>query len=201
MTTTGTGSESTPSRVSVALLSNRIVKAVAIMAAIITIYTEGATAYLNTEEAIKAKAAADNAASRQGGEARQAEQQARTQLEIARNSAERLKGEADKAEADARKAQSDAETAVQTARNSQLKTRSDALSIKYEAEIRHSKAISELEAARVAARKFKAAADVAEGKNKLLIATLDNTIRDWGMVRCPGKTPIEKIDAKDQGRC
>jgi len=201
LTTTGTGSESTPSRVSVALVSNRIVKGIAIIAALFTIYTEGATAYLNTEEAIKTKAAAANAASRQGGEARQAEQQARTQLEVARNAVERLKGEADKAEADARKAQSDAETAIQTARNAQLKTRSDALSIKYEAEIRHSKAISELEAARVAARKFKAAADVAENKNKLLIGTLDNTIRDWGMSRCPGKTPIEKINAKDQGRC
>ena len=201
MTTIGTGSKSTPSRVSVALVSNRIVKGIAIIAAVFTIYTEGATGYLKTEEAIQAKAAAANAAVKQGGEARQAEQQARTQLEIARNAVERLKGEADKADADARKAQSDAETAVQTARNAQLKTRSEALSLKYEAEIRHSKAISELEAARVAARKFKAAADVAEGKNKLLIATLENTIRDWGMARCPGKTPIEKINAKDQGRC
>ena len=138
----------------VALYSNRIVKSVAIIAALFTIYTEGATAYVNTEEAIKAKAGADNAALRQKAEAEKAEQEARAQLETARNAAERLKGEADKAEAEAKKAEFDAQTAVETSHNAELKTRAEAVSLTYEAEIRRSKAISELEAARVAARKF-----------------------------------------------
>ena len=159
----------------VALFSNRIVKTVAIIAALFTIYTEGATAYVNTEEAIKAKAGADNAALRQKAEAEAAEQQARTQLEAARNSAERLKGEADKAEAEAKKAEFDAQTAEQTAHNAELKTRSEAVSLTYEAEIRRSKAISELEAARVAARKFKAQADSTEQETKITDHRLKHT--------------------------
>ena len=185
----------------VALFSNRIVKAVAIMAALFTIYTEGATAYLSTEEAIKVKAAAENAALRQKAEAEKAEQEARTQLETARNSAERLKGEADKAEADAKKAEFDAQTAEQTARNAALKTNAEATSLSYEVEIRRSKAITELETAKVAARKFKAEADKAEADNKILIKAIGDLVREWGMTRCPGKNSVEKIQAKDEGRC
>ena len=185
----------------VALFSNRIVKTVAIIAALFTIYTEGATAYVNTEEAIKAKAGADNAALRQKAEAEAAEQQARTQLEAARNSAERLKGEADKAEAEAKKAEFDAQTAVETAHNAELKTRAEAVSLTYEAEIRRSKAISELEAARVAARKFKAQADSTEQETKITITALNILVHDLGLSRCPGQTSLAKVQAKDQGRC
>ena len=201
MSTTETG-EAAPPRVSfVALFSNRLIKAVAIIAAVFTLYNAGATAYLNTEEAIKAKAAADNAKLRQLSEAQQIEQQARTQLEVARNATERLNAEADKAEADAKKAESDARTAAESARNAELKARSEAASLKLEAEIRRSKAISELEVARVAARKFKADADRMEEKNKILLSSLEKFVQIWGMSRCPGKTPVEKINAKDERRC
>lgn len=63
MTTTESGAEPATQRVShIALYSMRIVKAVAVLAAIFTVYTEGATAYLNTQEALRVKAVTDNAA-------------------------------------------------------------------------------------------------------------------------------------------
>ncbi len=72
--------------------------------------TPRATAYLNTQEALRVKSVTDNAALRQLSEAEIAEQQARPQLEVARNSAERQKAEAGKAEADAQKAEAEAIT-------------------------------------------------------------------------------------------
>jgi hypothetical protein len=140
----------------VILLALRTAQIAAVVAALFVIYTEGATAFLNTQEALRVKAVTDNAAVRQKGEAEIAEQQARTQLETARNAAERQKAEADKAEADAQKAEAEAITLGQGARNAGLKARSEAASLTYEAEIRRNKAISELEAARVAARQFAA---------------------------------------------
>ncbi|MFZ1110286.1 MAG: hypothetical protein WAN43_18300 [Rhodomicrobium sp.] len=202
MTTTGAGVEPAAQRVStIALFGTRLVKAVAILAAIFTIYTEGATAFLNTQEALRVKSVTDNAAVRQKSEAEIAEQQARTQLEVARNSAERLKAEADKAEADALKAEADAVTAGQGARNAGLKARSEAASLSYEAQIRRSKAISELEAARVAARQFKAQADLLEQKNLLKAKTLADAVHDWGLTRCPGSSNFDKVHAKQEGRC
>ena len=171
------------------------------MAAIFTIYTEGASAWLNTQEALRVKSVTDNAALRQKSEAEIAEQQARTQLEVARNSTERLKAEADKAEADALKAEAEAITAGQGARNAQLKARSEAASLSYEAQIRHSKAISELEAARVAARQFKAQADLLEQKNMLKANVLADQVRSWGLSRCPGSSNFDKVHAKQEGRC
>jgi hypothetical protein len=126
--------------VSFALYAGRLAQLVAIITALFTVYTEGATAYRSTEEAIQIKAAAENAALRQKAEAELAEQKARVQLEDARNSAERLKGEADKAEAEAKKAEFDAQTAAQAAQNAKLKTEAEAKSLSYEVEIRRSKA-------------------------------------------------------------
>ena len=185
----------------ITMLVKRLAQTAGIAAALFTIYTEGATAYLNTQEALRVKAVTDNAAVRQKGEAEIAEQQARTQLETARNAAERQKAEADKAEADAQKAESEAITLGQAARNAQLKARSEAASLAYEAEIRRSKAISELEAARVAARRFKAEADTLEQKNQLKATVLADAVRDWGLSRCPGTSDFDKVHAKQEGRC
>ncbi len=202
MTTTGAGVEPAAQRVSfIAVFGTRLAKAVAILGAIFTIYTEGATAFMNTQEAIRVKSVTDNAALRQKSEAEIAEQQARTQLEVARNSTERLKAEADKAEADALKAEADAITIGQTARNAELKARSEAASLAYEAQIRRSKAISELEAARVAARQFKAQADQLEQKNLLKAKVLADQVRSWGLSRCPGQSDFDKVHAKQEGRC
>ncbi len=185
----------------VALLGKRLVQIAAIGAAAFVIYTEGATAYLNTQEAIRVRAVTVNAALRQESEAELAEQQARTQLETARNAAERQLAEADKAEAEAKKAEAEAITAGQAARNAELKARSEAASLTYEAEIRHSKAITELEVARVAARQFKAQADTLEQKNQLKATGLAQVVQDWGLSGCPGSDDFQKVHAKDEGRC
>ena len=71
-------------------------------------------------------------------------------------------------------------------RNAQLKARSEAASLAYEAQIRRSKTISELETARVAARQFKAQADLLEQKNLLKAKVLADQVRSWGLSRCPG---------------
>ena len=184
-----------------ALYGKRIVQLTAVLGALFVIYTEGANAYLNTQEALRLKAVTDNAALRQLGEAEIAEQQARTQLETARSASERQKAEADKAEADAQKAEAEAITLGQGARNAELKARSEAASIKYEAEIRRNKAISELEAARVAARRFKAEADALEQKNEIKASALADLVHDWGLSRCPGADDFDKVHAKQEGRC
>ncbi len=185
----------------VTLFTKRLVQTAGLIAALFVVYTEGATAYLNTQEAFRVKAVTDNAAVRQKSEAEIAEQQARTQLETARNAAERQKAEADKAEADAQKAEAEAITLGQAARNAELKTRSEAASLAYEAEIRRSKAISELEAARVAARQFKAQADALEQKNQIKATGLADAVHDWGLSRCPGTSDFDKVHAKQEGRC
>jgi len=184
-----------------AFYGKRIVQLTALLGALFVIYTEGANAYLNTEEALRVKAVTDNAALRQLSEAQIAEQQARTQLETARNSAERQKAEADRAEAEAQKAEAEAITLGQGAKNAQLKARSEAASLAYEAQIRRSKAISELEAARVAARRFKAEADALEQKNEIKASALADAVRDWGLSRCPGADDFDKVHAKQEGRC
>ena len=184
-----------------ALYGKRIVQLTALLGGLFVIYTEGANAYLNTQEALRVKAVTDNAALRQLGEAQIAEQQARIQLETARNAAERQKAEADKSEADAQKAEAEAITLGQGARNAELKARSEAASLSYEAEIRRSKAISELEAARVAARRFKAEADALEQKNLLKASVLADNVRSWGLSRCPGASDFDKVHAKQEGRC
>jgi len=184
-----------------ALYGKRIVQLTTLLGALFVIYTEGANAYLNTQEALRVKAVTDNAALRQLSEAEIAEQQARTQLETARNAAERQKAEADKAEAEAQKAEAEAISLGQAARNAELKARSEAASLKYEAAIRHSKAISELEAARVAARQFKAEAGALEQKNQIRAKVLADSVRDWGLSRCPGASDFDKVHAKQEGRC
>ncbi len=184
-----------------ALYGKRIVQLTALLGALFVIYTEGATAYLNTQEAMRVRAVTVNAALRQESEAELAERQARTQLETARNAAERQLAEADKAEADAQKAEAEAITLGQGARNAELKARSEAASLAYEAEIRRSKAISELEAARVAARRFKAQADALEQKNEIKAGALADAVRDWGLSRCPGADDFAKVHAKQEGRC
>jgi hypothetical protein len=183
------------------LYAKRILQLAAILGALFVIYIEGATAYLNTQEAFRVKAVTDNASVRQQSEAEIAEQQARTQLQTARNAAERQKAEADKAEADAQKSESEAITLGQAARNAGLKARSEAASLSYEAEIRRSKTISELELARVAARQFKAQADALEQKNQIKATALADLVHDWGLSRCPGATNFDKVRAKQEGRC
>lgn len=184
-----------------AFYGKRIAQTAAVLAALFVIYTEGANAYLNTQEAFRVKAVTDNAAVRQKSEAEIAEQQARTQLETARNASERQKAEADKAEAEAQKAEAEAITAAQEARNAELKARSAAASLAYEAEIRRNKAISELEAARVAARQFRAQADALEQQNQIRASALADAVRDWGLSRCPGSSDFDKVHAKQEGRC
>jgi hypothetical protein len=148
---------------------NGILKNIAIVAAIFTLLGEGASAFLNTQEAVKLKAAADNAALRQHGEAIQAEQQAQTQLEAARNASLRLKSEAD--------------------------------TITHEVQINRSKAVSEMEAARVAARKFKAETEALEANNRTREKFQNELLDDLRLLRCPGKTSYQKLSAHEEGKC
>ncbi len=90
------------------ILLTRIVQVPLFIAALLAIYTEGSTAYLNTQKAIEARAVAVNAVLLQQLEGELAEQKARTELEVARNASERQRAEADKSEAEALKAQADA---------------------------------------------------------------------------------------------
>jgi hypothetical protein len=147
-----------------ALLHNRIIRTFAVIAALLAIYVEGATAFVNTQQALQAKAVADNAVLRQKSEGELAAQQAKTALEIARNAAERQHAEADKAEADANKLEAEAITAGETARNAEMKARADADTIKAEAELRKQKYIVALETARNASRRQKAEADSVEAQ-------------------------------------
>jgi hypothetical protein len=178
----------------------RLTQFAAAVAAVFILYTEGATAFYNTQEAIKAKAAADNAAIRQKGEAKQAESQARTHLEIARNAAERQSADADKAEAEAGKTEAQAIISAQEARNAELKVTSEARALSSEASIRRSKAITELETARVAARQFKADADILEQKNQQFEIVQSYYLKGYSW-RCPGTFSFEKINARYEGRC
>ena len=154
----------------------RIVQITAVLAAAIAIYSEGATAYLNTQKVIEAKATADNAMLRKKSEGEFAEQKASGELEVARNDAVRQRAEADKAEAEADKAEADATTARSTARNAELKASADANVIKAEADLRRQKGIVALETARNAAIKQKAETDKLE-------ANLANQRQANGMLR------------------
>lgn len=184
-----------------ALYGKRLLQAAAVLAALFAIYTEGANAYLNTQEAIRFRAVTVNAALRQKAEAELAEQQTRIQLETARNAFEQQRAEADKAEAEAKKAEADAVTLGQQARNAELKARSEADTIRYQAEINRNKALTELETARFAARQFKAQADAAEQNNLLQAQALQMVMHDFALERCPGADAAGKIQAKEEGRC
>jgi hypothetical protein len=140
----------------------RLVQITAVLAAVIGIYAEGATAYLNTQKVIETKAIADNAMLRKKSEGEFAEQKAHSELEIARNAAVRQRAEADKAEAEADKAEADATTARSTARNAELKASAEANKIKAEAELQRQKGIVAIETARNAAVKQKAETDKLE---------------------------------------
>ncbi len=148
----------------VTLFTKRLVQTAGLIAALFVIYTEGATAYLNTQKALEAKAVAGNALLRQKSEGELAEQKARTELEVARNAAERQKAEAAKAEADALKSEAEATTARNTARNAEVKSRAEAATIKAEAELRKQKLIVQVETARNAAQRQAAEADKIEAK-------------------------------------
>ena len=118
----------------------KLISGLVIIAFLLGIATEGVTAYrLPTKEAVTAKAWPNAAVSK--GEAEQVASEARTQLEIARDSRRTAKGGSGQSQkAEATKADADAGTLDQHARNAELKARSDALSIKSEAEIRRYKA-------------------------------------------------------------
>jgi len=146
------------------LIGKRFIQAAAGIAGLFILYTEAATAYLNTQSFIQAKAVADNALLRQNSEALLADQQAKAQLQVARNAAERQKAEAEKAEADALKLEAEAITATEMARNASLKAFADAETIKAEAELRTQKLIVAIETARNAAVRQKAEADKIEAQ-------------------------------------
>jgi len=146
------------------LLGRRFVRALTASAALFIIYLEAATAYLNTQKALEAKAVAANALLRQNAEGVLAEQRARTQLEIARNAAERQKAEAEKAEAEALKSESEVVTVRNVAINARLKKLSDAETIKNESELRKQKLVVAVETARNAARLHAAEADKIEAR-------------------------------------
>jgi Spy/CpxP family protein refolding chaperone len=146
------------------VLGRRFVRALTIFAALFIIYIEGATAFLNTQKALEAKAVAANALLRQNAEGVVAEQRAKTQLEIARNAAERQKAEAEKAEAEALKAESEAVTVRNAAINARLNKMADAETIKNEAELRKQKLVVAVETARNAARLQAAEADKIEAR-------------------------------------
>jgi hypothetical protein len=144
------------------LVVTRLIQILLFVAALLAIYIEGTTAYVNTQKVIEARAAADNAAVKQKSEAELAEQSTRTALETARNAAERQSAEADQAEEEAKKAESDATTARFTGDNAKTKAEADAQTIKAEAELRKQKLRVSLETARNAARRQQAEADKIE---------------------------------------
>ena len=175
-----------------ALLHNRIIRILAILAAVTALYIEGATAFVNTQKAIEAKAVADNAVLKQKSEGELAAQQAKTALETARNAAERQRAEANKAEADANKIGAEAITSQETARNAELKARADADTVKAEAELRKQKYIVALETARNAARKQKAEADKIEAELSQTQLAAEIIARQLAIATC--STPFQSRD-------
>lgn len=146
------------------LPGRRFVRVLIGAAALFIIYIEAATAYLNTQKALEAKAVAANALLRQTAEGVLPEQRARIQLEIARNAAERQKAEAEKAEAEALKSESEVVTVRNAAINARLRKSADAETIKNEAELRKQKLVVAVETARNAARLQAAEADKLEAR-------------------------------------
>jgi hypothetical protein len=137
-------------------IARRATPALAIVLALFLIYLEGTTAYISTQEAIKAKAMADNAAVKQHAEAILLRGQAKVALETARNAAPRVKAEAETAEAEADKIAAEARTLKEKAKVAGKKARADALTIVAEAKKRRAQLIAGNAELQNAARKEKA---------------------------------------------
>jgi len=96
------------------------------------VYSQGVGAYTGTQEAMKLKAVADNAAVKQKAESVLLSGQAKTSLEVARNAALRTKGEADAVSAEADKIEAEARTLKEKAIYADQKARADAITIENE---------------------------------------------------------------------
>ena len=173
----------------------------AIIGLILAIAGEVPSVFTNTSELIRIREVANNAAVKQHAEAVAMEEQRRNELEVARNSALRMKGEAEQAMADADRLEAEATTAQQMALNARQKAKADADVIVAQAELNRQKAASELQAARVAAQQKRTEADQAEQDLKQNRYILRENVYLGGLINCPGNTYIAKINAADEGRC
>ena len=127
-----------------ASLLSRLIQIVLTLAFGFIVYSQGVGAYSGTQEALKLKAVADNAAVKQHAESILLSGQARTALEVARNAARRTKGEADTAEAEADKIEAEARTFKEKAIYAQQKARADAMTVENEFGKRKAETIAKL---------------------------------------------------------
>lgn len=185
----------------VARLFATFVTYTAIISLVLAIAAEFPSAYTNTSEWIRVHEVASNAAVKQHAEAVAMDEQARNELEVARNAATRMKAEAEQAVADADRLEAEAATAQQMALNAKQKAKADSDVIIAQAEHNRAKGAYELEAARVAAQQKRTEADQAEQDLKQSRFSLRQTVYSGGLINCPGNTYIAKITAADEGRC
>ena len=127
--TAGNSRDSSPRGAS---LLSRLIQVVLTLAFGFVVYSQGVGAYSGTQEALKLRAVADNAAVKQHAESILLSGQAKTALEVARNAAKRTKGEADTAEAEADKIEAEARTLKEKAVYADQKANADAQTIKNE---------------------------------------------------------------------
>lgn len=172
-----------------------------IIGLILAIAAEIPSSFTSTSEWIRIHEVANNAAVKQHAEAVTLNEQARNELEVARNAATRMKGEAEQAMADAGRLEGEATTAQQRALNSRRKAKADTDLIIAQAELNRQKAASELQAARVAALQKRTEADQAEQELKQIRYILRQNVYLGGMINCPGNTYIAKINAAYEGLC
>lgn len=147
-----------------AVLAQRLVHAITFVLILVLLYVEIATAYVNTQEAIRAKASADNASSKQHAEAILLREQAKTALEAARNASVRHKADAEATEAEADKIEAEGQTLKEKAIVADRKARADAFTIVNEAKLRRANLTAGLAELRNVARKEKAQVEELEGK-------------------------------------
>lgn len=151
-------------QLSFSVLAQRLAPALTFVLILLFLYIESVTAYVNTQEAIKAKASADNASVKQHAEAILLREQAEIALEAARNASVRHKAEAEASEAEADKIEGEGQTLKEKAIVADRKARADALTIVNEAKLRRAKLTAGLAELRNVARKEKAQVEELEGK-------------------------------------
>lgn len=137
-------------------IAQRFLPVLAVFIFVPLLYLELTTAYVRTQEAIKAHAVAYNAAVKQHGEAVSLAEQAKTAVETARNAAKRNKAEAELAEAEAVKFEAEGRILKEKAEVADRKARADALTVVNEAKLRRTKIIAAIADLRNVARKEKA---------------------------------------------
>ena len=137
-------------------IAQRFLPVLAVVIFVPLLYLELTTAYVNTQDAIKAHAVAYNAAVKQGGEAVSLSEQAKTAVETARNAAQRNKAEAEQAQAEAVKFEAEGRILKEKAEVADRKARADALTVVNEAKLRQAKIIAAIADLRNVARKEKA---------------------------------------------